>query len=113
MCALPVVSISESSPDHILYRKKQYKKQLKAWGYEKNIKRHEMLAMLQIVKWRLDKEGKKTKFMRRGRDVSDDKLTRFKKRHNISDGDELDLPPDERRKHLIALCSLTSADQCS
>ncbi|KAM7207425.1 hypothetical protein V8F20_002305, partial [Naviculisporaceae sp. PSN 640] len=76
--------------------RKQYKKQLKAWGYEKNIKAHEMRAMLQIQRRRLVEEGKQTRFKKRGVEVAVEKFARFRKRYKITELDEMYTLPNER-----------------
>lgn len=82
-------------------RRKQYKKQLKAWGYEKNIKAHEMKAMLQIQRRRMEEEGKETRFIRRGREVPMGKLTRFRKRYKITERNATQIIPCERGVFVI------------
>ncbi|KAK3374631.1 ankyrin repeat-containing domain protein [Podospora didyma] len=67
--------------------KKQYKKQFKIWGLEKNIKTHEMKALLRIQRERR-KIGKETCFTVRGRKVHAEKLLRFEKRHGLSEDEE-------------------------
>ncbi|KAK4215402.1 hypothetical protein QBC37DRAFT_125324 [Rhypophila decipiens] len=90
-----VMRIMEDAYGFVATRK-QYKKQLKAWGYEKNIKAHEMIVMLQIQKRRLEEEGKVTEFIRRGRVVPAEKLARFRKRYKITELDETHIIPNER-----------------
>jgi hypothetical protein len=61
-----------------------YKKYLKAWGLEKNLKTEEAIAMLRITAKRLKEGNKKTLFFRRGRPVDPGKLRRFAKRHKLA-----------------------------
>ena len=63
--------------------KKMYKKHIKAWGFEKNIKTPEMLAMFKISEQRRSK-NKDTRFIRHGRLVEPGKIRRFAKRHNLT-----------------------------
>jgi hypothetical protein len=58
---------------------------MKIWGMTKNIPRSEMLAMAKKEKTRMDRQQKKTKFERRGKNgefqpVSTEKLENFKRR---------------------------------
>lgn len=88
-----------ASPSRTLtsrYRRKQYKKQIKAWGYEKNIKAHEMRAMLQIQKRRWVEEGKQTRFKKCNLEVPVEKFARFRKRYKITELDETNTLPTER-----------------
>ncbi|SPQ26271.1 b8ba3338-b268-4887-bf40-7e4ea470975d [Thermothielavioides terrestris] len=62
--------------------KKMYKKHLKAWGLEKNLKTAESIAMLKIAE-RRRAANKDTRFTCRGRPVEPGKLRRFAKRHNL------------------------------
>jgi hypothetical protein len=59
-----------------------YKKHLKAWGLEKNLKTAESIAMLKIAE-RRRAANKDTRFTCRGRPVEPGKLRRFAKRHNL------------------------------
>ncbi|KAL2015640.1 hypothetical protein VTK56DRAFT_5061 [Thermocarpiscus australiensis] len=62
--------------------KKMYKKHLKAWGLEKNIKTSEMIAMIEIAR-RRRLQNKGTLFVRRGKPVDPGKLRRFAKRRGL------------------------------
>ncbi|KAJ4287056.1 hypothetical protein N0V88_007822 [Collariella sp. IMI 366227] len=62
--------------------KKMYKKNIKAWGLEKNHKTAESLAMISI-KERRRLAHKRTIFFRRGKLVESAKLHRFSKRHKL------------------------------
>lgn len=62
--------------------KKMYKKHLKAWGLEKNLKTTEAVAMLKIAEQRRA-ANKDTNFIRRGKPVEPGKLRRFAKRHKF------------------------------
>ncbi|KAK3301776.1 uncharacterized protein B0T15DRAFT_323067 [Chaetomium strumarium] len=81
--------------------KKMYKKYLKAWGLEKNLKTRESIAMLKIAE-RRRLANKETHFFRHGQLVDPGKLRRFAKRHKlIGDGaaaqladHEATTPPD-------------------
>lgn len=68
----------------LLCSKKMYKKHIKAWGFEKNIKTAEMIAMIKIRELRRSK-NKETLFIRRGRPVEPGKLRRFEKRHKLAE----------------------------
>ncbi|KAK3681080.1 Clr5 domain-containing protein [Podospora appendiculata] len=71
--------------------KKQFKKQFKGWGLEKNIKTHEMKAMIVIQTKRQDEENKKTRFFVRDKMVPEGKLRRFQKRYKLV---EIQAPDD-------------------
>ncbi|KAK3313576.1 hypothetical protein B0H66DRAFT_356712 [Apodospora peruviana] len=85
---LPEVMKIMEAKHGFLATKKQYKKQLKEWGLVKNIKTHEAIAMIQIQKRRRDLENKETRFTLRGREVPDEKLSRFRKRHKMIESEE-------------------------
>ncbi|KAK3334156.1 Clr5 domain-containing protein [Cercophora scortea] len=83
--------------------KKQFKKQLKGWGLEKNIKTREMIAMILIQKKRREEENKKTCFFVRNKRVSEEKLRRFLKRYKMVEIEATEaaaaqdeIPPDIR-----------------
>jgi hypothetical protein len=59
-----------------------YKKYLKAWGLEKNLKTRESIAMLRIAE-RRRLANKETHFFRHGQLVEPGKLRRFAKRHKL------------------------------
>jgi hypothetical protein len=71
-----------------------YKKQLKAWGLQKNIKTSEMMAMIRI-EGRRRGENKKTQFIRHGIPVEPEKLRRFARRHKLELGETLS-PSDQQ-----------------
>lgn len=71
-----------------------YKKHLKSWGLEKNIKAAEMIAMLRIAEQRR-RNNKETRFVRRGRPVEPEKLRRFAKRYKLPVGGSL--PPSDQQ----------------
>ncbi|KAL2142558.1 hypothetical protein VTI28DRAFT_1061 [Corynascus sepedonium] len=64
---------------------KSYKRNFKAWGLEKNLKREESIAMLGIAERRRRMENKETIFYCRGKIVDPVKLRRFAKRHKLND----------------------------
>jgi len=59
-----------------------YKRQILAWDLGKNIKKHEMIAMLRIEE-RRRKENKETGFLFRGKVVDRAKLRRFTTRYKL------------------------------
>jgi hypothetical protein len=75
--------------------KKMYKKHIKAWGFEKNIKTPEMLAMFKISELRRSK-NKDTRFIRRGRLVEPGTIRRFAKRHNLTAQGATGTLPDQQ-----------------
>ena len=69
-------------------RERQYKRKISSWRLDKNIKDHEMRAILAVRTSRIA-QGKKSIFYVRGRRVDPAKIDRFLKRKNYL---ELQLP---------------------
>ncbi|CAM1501680.1 Fc.00g036640.m01.CDS01 [Cosmosporella sp. VM-42] len=63
---------------------RQYKTQFSRWKIEKNVKTHEMMAIVHIQDRRRDIEDKDTLFKVRGRPVEQEKIDRFAKRQKRS-----------------------------
>ncbi|KAK4186698.1 ankyrin repeat-containing domain protein [Podospora australis] len=73
--------------------KKMYKKQIRAWGLGKNVRTHEMKAMIRIEE-RRRKEGKATHFFLRRKPVNPSKIRRFANRYKLADSEgTADLEP--------------------
>ena len=62
-------------------RERQYKRKFSQWRLGKNVKAHEMEAMLQMQRER-EFEGKDSTFRVRGRPIAPEKLERYVKRRN-------------------------------
>ncbi|GAB1321031.1 Clr5 domain-containing protein [Madurella fahalii] len=91
---LPEVMKTMEDDHGFVATKKMYKKHLKSWGLEKNIKAVEMIAMLHIAEQRR-RINKETRFIRRGRPVEPEKLRRFAKRYKLPVGGGL-RPSDQQ-----------------
>ncbi|RFU35720.1 hypothetical protein B7463_g554, partial [Scytalidium lignicola] len=64
---------------------RQYKRRIKKWGLDKNVKGEEMMRMAQIQLERKMVAGKPSSFRVRGREVGGQKIRRYVKRKEIRD----------------------------
>ena len=78
------VSFSQPVQELIIHRPNQMKFMIKKWGIEKKVKSSEMRHIIEIQKWRQEQNPlKQTRFVVRGRPVTEAKIERYKKTHTI------------------------------